>query len=129
VTVASGEANWTIDFAFNLPSAPLAQFGDRVWVESDTDGLANTGVITPVAGMVIDGDQRQQRLCHDDDDAQGYYSFTVPAGTYTVVYGSVPSSYGSVVPSSTPGGTARAATRAATSRAATLTRAIRTARR
>ena len=37
-------------------------------------------------------------------NAQGYYSFTVPAGTYTVTYGSVPSGYGNVVPSGTPGG-------------------------
>jgi hypothetical protein len=35
-------------------------------VESDTDGLASTGVITPVAGMVIDGDRRRQRCLHGE---------------------------------------------------------------
>ncbi|MBU6351286.1 MAG: hypothetical protein KGS73_14185, partial [Chloroflexi bacterium] len=92
--------NYTIDAGLVLP---VAQFGDRVWIESDTDGLASTGVITPVAGMVITATSGSA-VYTTTTDAQGYYSFTVPAGTYTVIYGSVPSSYGSVVPSSTPGG-------------------------
>ena len=92
--------NLTLDFGF---WAQAAQFGDRVWIESDTDGLASTGVITPVAGIVIaatDG----ANVYTTTTSAQGYYSFTVTAGTYTVTYGSVASSYGNVVPSSTPGG-------------------------
>ena len=99
VTVGAGEANWSIDFAFNLP----AQFGDRAWIESDTDGLASTGVLTPVAGMVITA-TGGSIVYTTTTNAQGYYSFTVPGGTYTVTYGSVPSSYGNVVRSSTPGG-------------------------
>ncbi|MFM7175069.1 MAG: SdrD B-like domain-containing protein, partial [Caldilinea sp.] len=91
--------NYTIDAGLVLP----AQFGDRVWIESDTDGLASTGVITPVAGMVITATSGSS-VYTTTTNAQGYYSFTVLAGTYTVTYGSVPSSYGNVVPSGTPGG-------------------------
>ncbi|NJM42702.1 MAG: hypothetical protein HC853_19180, partial [Anaerolineae bacterium] len=79
----------------------LAQFGDRVWIESDTDGLASTGTITPVAGMVITT-TGTGGMFTTTTDAQGYYSFTVLAGTYTVTYGSVPPSYGNVAPSATP---------------------------
>jgi hypothetical protein len=63
-------------------------------------------------------------------NSQGYYSFTVPAGTYTVTYGSVPSrATGASCRVGRLVGAARAAARAATSRAATLTRATRTTRR
>ncbi|MBU6349568.1 MAG: hypothetical protein KGS73_05415, partial [Chloroflexi bacterium] len=100
-TGGAGQNNYGLTFGFTTQTQ--AQFGDRVWVESDTDGLANTGVITPVAGMVITATSGSA-VYTTTTDAQGYYSFTVSAGTYTVTYGSVPSSYGSVVPSSTPGG-------------------------
>jgi uncharacterized repeat protein (TIGR01451 family) len=100
VTVAAGQANWTVDFAFT--PAP-AQFGDRVWIESDTDGNANTGTLTPVAGMVITATSGAN-VYTTTTDANGYYSFTVPAGTYTVNYGPVPASYGPVVVSGTPAG-------------------------
>jgi uncharacterized repeat protein (TIGR01451 family) len=93
----------TVDFGF---FAPFAQFGDRVWIESDKDGIAATGVITPVAGMVITGTDGIN-VYTTTTDAQGYYSFTVAAGTYTVTYGSVPSTYGAVTPSESPlGGSA-----------------------
>ncbi|MBX3010759.1 MAG: hypothetical protein KF832_04595 [Caldilineaceae bacterium] len=106
----TGRGNWlddgddnngdmTIDFGF----APLAQFGDRVWIESDTDGRAGTGSLIPVAGMVITATDGLHRYT-TTTTAQGYYSFTVNAGTYTVTYGSVPASYGSVTLSDTPGG-------------------------
>ncbi|MCX6042297.1 MAG: carboxypeptidase regulatory-like domain-containing protein, partial [Caldilinea sp.] len=100
-TLAAGEVDLTWDLGlYDLP----AQFGDRVWIESDTDGLASTGVITPVAGMVITATGANGTVYTTTTNAQGYYSFTVAAGTYTVTYGSVPSSYGSMVPSGTPGG-------------------------
>ncbi|CAN5605541.1 hypothetical protein BH10CHL1_BH10CHL1_03290 [soil metagenome] len=92
--------DYTIDFGFH---APLAQFGDRVWIESDTDGNANTGVVTPVAGMTITATDGTHLYTAQTTTA-GYYSFTVLAGTYTVTYGTVPASYGMVTPSSTPGG-------------------------
>ncbi|MEZ4615174.1 MAG: hypothetical protein R2867_06635 [Caldilineaceae bacterium] len=38
--------NLSIDFGYYQP----AQFGDRVWIESDSDGDVTTGVIVPVHG-------------------------------------------------------------------------------
>jgi uncharacterized repeat protein (TIGR01451 family) len=98
-TVANTD-NLSVDFGFYMLPA---QFGDRVWLESDRDGLASTGVITPVAGMVLTATDGVQ-VYTATTTVQGYYSFTVPAGTYTVTYGVVPASDGTVAPSSTPGG-------------------------
>ncbi len=100
VTVGPGQGNWQVDFGFNRP---IARFGDRVWIESDTDGLASTGVITPVAGMVITATNGISTFV-TATNAQGYYSFSVPPGTYTVTYGSMPAAYGVTQPSATPGG-------------------------
>ncbi|MFN8489126.1 MAG: SdrD B-like domain-containing protein [Caldilineaceae bacterium] len=101
VTVVTTD-NLSVDFGFH---ALAAQFGDRVWLESDTDGLANTGSITPVVGLVITATNSSSGVVYTaTTDAQGYYSFTAPAGTYTVHYGRVPASYGAVIPSATPGG-------------------------
>jgi len=91
--------DFTVDFGF----APAARFGDRVWIESDTDGVASTGVITPVAGMRITVTSGIN-VYTTTTNSLGYYSFTVPAGVYTVTYGSVPVGYGLMVPSSIPGG-------------------------
>ncbi|MFM7172503.1 MAG: SdrD B-like domain-containing protein, partial [Caldilinea sp.] len=79
VTTGTGQVSHTLDFGFTLP----AQFGDRVWVESDTDGLANMGVITLVAGMGITATGANGTVYTTTTNAQGYYSFTVAAGTYT----------------------------------------------
>lgn len=83
--------------------AGMVQFGDRAWLESDADGLIATGVITPVAGLLITATNGSQ-LYTATTNSQGYYSFTVEAGTYTVTFGSVPDSYGTVAASETPGG-------------------------
>lgn len=83
--------------------AGLVQFGDRAWLESDADGLIASGVITPLAGLLITATNGTQIYTATTDN-QGYYSFTVEAGTYTVTYGSVPASYGTATASETPGG-------------------------
>jgi uncharacterized repeat protein (TIGR01451 family) len=98
-TGAPGENNHGLDFGY----VRLPQFGDRVWIESDTDGDAATGTITPVAGMLITA-TNGSAVYTTMTDASGYYSFSVPAGTYTVTYGTVPAVYGPVKPSATPGG-------------------------
>lgn len=90
--------NLTVDFGF----VPEAQFGNFVWIESDTDGIAATGVITPVSGMVITATSSNGEVYNATTNSAGYYSITVPAGTYTVTYGTVPSTYGTVVASTTP---------------------------
>ncbi|MCW1967785.1 MAG: hypothetical protein KIH69_006660, partial [Anaerolineae bacterium] len=100
----AGESNHTFDIGFGFPNE--VQFGDRVWIESDNDGNVGTGTITPVAGMVITASNGISTFTATTD-ASGYYSFSVPAGTYTVTYGPVPGAYGAVVASSTPlGGSA-----------------------
>jgi len=102
-TGGAGENNHTLDVGYGALPLP-AQFGDRVWIESDADGIANTGSLTPVAGIVITATGANGAVFTTTTNAAGYYSFTVAAGTYTVTYGAIPASYGSVVPSSTPAG-------------------------
>lgn len=80
-----------------------AQFGDRVWIESDSDGRVSTGVIIPVEGLLITATDGVNQYS-TTTDANGYYSFTVPAGSYIVSYGPMPAAYGDVVPSAHPGG-------------------------
>ncbi|MEZ4675065.1 MAG: SdrD B-like domain-containing protein [Caldilineaceae bacterium] len=99
-TFGDANDNLTVDFGF-VP--PLAQFGDRVWIEDDGDGLASTGVIAPVMGMVITATNGTE-IYTTTTNAGGYYSFTVPADTYTVSYGAVPAQYGTVIVSAAPGG-------------------------
>ncbi|MFN8489144.1 MAG: SdrD B-like domain-containing protein [Caldilineaceae bacterium] len=83
-----------------------------------TRWLSQHGVITPVAGMTIVATNGAS-VYTTTTNANGYYSFTTPAGIYTVTYGSVPASYGTVVASSnTPGGNSEAGNVAATSRVA-----------
>lgn len=83
--------------------AGLVQFGDRAWLESDADGLIASGVITPLAALLITATNGTQ-IYTATTNSQGYYSFTVEAGTYTVTYGSVPNSYGATTASETTGG-------------------------
>lgn len=83
--------------------AGFVQFGDRAWLESDADGLIATGVITPVAGLLITATNGTQ-VYTATTNSQGYYSFTVEAGTYTVTYSAVPAPYGAATASETPGG-------------------------
>ncbi|MFN8489129.1 MAG: SdrD B-like domain-containing protein [Caldilineaceae bacterium] len=96
----SGDANdnLTVDFGF----VPQASFGNFVWIESDNDGKASTGTITPVGGMVITATDSTGTVYTATTDTNGYYTFSVPADVYTVTYGRVPSAYGAVVPSATP---------------------------
>ena len=41
--------NYTIDFGFHKE----VEIGNYVWIESDNDGVATTGVITPVINSVV----------------------------------------------------------------------------
>jgi len=110
-TGSAGQNNHGLDFGFTQPTAAqvdivneapaMAQFGDRVWIENDGDGVANTGTVTPVLGLLITA-TNGTNVYTTTTNAQGYYSFTAPAGTYSVTYDPLPSSYGFVVPSATP---------------------------
>lgn len=95
----------------NPLTALPAQFGNRVWIESDGDGPVSTGVITPVVGMVISATNGITVYTTTIDD-QGYFSFTVPSGIYTVTYGTVPAGYGAVEPSTVVGAASLSGTKA-----------------
>ncbi len=85
----TGDANdnLTLDLGFY----PVASFGNFVWVESDNDGIAVTGIITPVVGKVITATDETGTVYTTTTNAAGYYTFTVPANhTYTVNYGAAP---------------------------------------
>ncbi|MCB0138242.1 MAG: hypothetical protein KDD75_24290, partial [Caldilineaceae bacterium] len=51
-----------------------AQFGDRVFLETDGDGLANSGDITPITGMVITATASDNTVYTTTTDVDGYYS-------------------------------------------------------
>jgi len=73
---------------FSYPPIPPVMIGDRVWIEDDNDGLATTGVITPVVGSVVTAVGSDGTLYTDTTDAMGYYTITVPANDiYTVTVG------------------------------------------
>jgi len=80
----AGENDHTFDFGF--VTGPLqVLIGDRVWIEDDNDGLATTGVITPVVGSVVTAVGSDGTVYTDITDALGYYTITVPANDiYTV---------------------------------------------
>jgi len=110
-TGTAGQNNHSLDFGFTKPASgqvdilniapPPAQFGDRLWLESDSDGVASTGTIAPVANHVLTATNAGGLIYTTTTDINGYYTFTVPAGTYTVTYGLPPAGYEA---SSTPGG-------------------------
>ena len=84
VTLTDGQANWHVDFAFYN----LAQIGNRLWIESDTDGDATTGTVTPVVGQIVTATSSTGVVYTTTTDANGLYTITVPANdTYTVTTG------------------------------------------
>ncbi|QBE66791.1 SdrD B-like domain-containing protein [Pseudoduganella lutea] len=80
VTLVSGENNTSIDAGV----VQTATIGDRVWLDSDADGMQDSGE-GGVAGVVMtltnaNGDV----VTTTKTDANGYYKFNVAAGTYSV---------------------------------------------
>ncbi len=81
VTLAAGEANWHVDFAFHH----LVQLGNRLWIENDTDGDATTGTVTPVVGQIVTATSSGGVVYTATTDTNGLYTITVPASdVYTV---------------------------------------------
>jgi len=78
-------SNLTVDFGI-VPESVL--IGNRVWIENDNDGLANTGTITPVVGIIVTAVSSDGTVYTDTTDANGYYTITVlPDDVYTVTVG------------------------------------------
>ncbi|MCE7987254.1 MAG: DUF11 domain-containing protein, partial [Caldilinea sp. CFX5] len=73
--------NLTVDFGF----VPAVQVGNRLWLESDNDGDATTGIIFPLANHVVTLTTSTGQLFTTTTNGSGYYTFAVPAnGVYTV---------------------------------------------
>ena len=94
----------------NALTPTVQRFGNRLWLESDTDGDATTNVIGPLANHLITATAQNGVVYTTMTDANGLYTFTVPAGVYTVTYGTAPAGYqastslgGSVITSSSTG--------------------------
>jgi len=64
------------------------ELGNRLWIESDGDGNASTGTVTPVANQIVTATSSTGVVYTTTTDAGGYYTITVPANdTYTVTTG------------------------------------------
>ena len=87
--------NLTVDFGFVRQS-----FGNQVWIETDNDGVFEAGEV-PVTGHVLTATSSTGVVYTTTTDVNGQYTFTVPAGVYTVTYGAAPTG---TTPSVTPGG-------------------------
>ena len=95
-TETAGHNNHGLDFGFtqsytssaiitNTYAPAPVKIGNRLWIESDADGLASTGTITPVVGQVVTATSSTGVVYTATTDANGLYTITVPANaTYTV---------------------------------------------
>ena len=99
-TGSAGQNNHGLDFGFTKAAHaamtitnsygvdPVVKIGNRLWIESDTDGVASTGSITPVVGQVVMATSSTGVVYTATTDANGLYTITVPANdTYTVTTG------------------------------------------
>jgi len=77
--------NLTLDFGFTTPSASTFSLGNRVWTDTNGNGIldgAEVGVAN-VTVQLLDG--ANNVIGTLQTDASGYYRFdNIPAGTYTV---------------------------------------------
>ncbi|MFK7802575.1 MAG: SdrD B-like domain-containing protein [Anaerolineae bacterium] len=81
VVTVDTEDNYTIDFVFHEE----VEIGNQVWFESDHDGIATTGVISPIVGTEVTAISSNGTVYTTTTDATGFYTITVPANdSYTV---------------------------------------------
>ena len=105
ITLTAGQTSYlTVTNALTLT---IQRFGDRLWLESDSDGIASTNFVGPVANQVLTATNASGTVYTTTTDSNGLYTFTVPAGTYSVTYGLPPIGYQA---SSSPGGNLISAT-------------------
>ncbi|MCB1054930.1 MAG: carboxypeptidase regulatory-like domain-containing protein, partial [Acidobacteria bacterium] len=85
VALATGESNSAVDFGYR--SAVVAgSIGDRVWLDSDGDGVQDAGEAGVVGATVDLLDETGTVIATTTTGADGLYSFPgLPAGIYTVV--------------------------------------------
>ncbi len=79
ITVRSGETNNSIDQGF----FKLVKIGNFVWNDLDADGVQDPGE-GGVSDVTVTLSQGPTVVATTTTDSGGFYSFAVPAGTYTV---------------------------------------------
>ncbi len=79
--INEGNPTASYDFGATLPT----QVGNRIWYESDNDGLAATGTISPAIGLVVSLADANGSVYTTTTDATGTYNFDVPVNAlYTI---------------------------------------------
>jgi len=79
VTLASGEVNTTVDAGVTQ----AATIGDRVWLDSNGNGIQDSGE-AGVAGVAVMLTNQKGDTITTTTDSNGNYKFNVVAGTYSV---------------------------------------------
>ena len=69
------------------------QIGNRVWIESDNDGNANTGTVTPLVGQTVTAIASNGTQYSAITDSNGLYLITVPQNDTYMVSLSIPNNY------------------------------------
>ncbi|MEM7536482.1 MAG: SdrD B-like domain-containing protein, partial [Chloroflexota bacterium] len=88
-TTPDVKAYYTVDFGF----VPLVKIGDRIWYESDNDGLASTGVITPASSITVNAIDDTGDSYSATTNSSGYYSITVPTNRIYTLTVTTPPGY------------------------------------
>jgi len=79
-----------------MPSAEAAALGSTVWFDDDGDGLLTPGE-AGIPGVTVDLlDDTSNIVASTVTDANGDYQFIIPAGTYSVDFGTVDGNFPSI---------------------------------
>ncbi|MCH9740766.1 MAG: hypothetical protein K0U38_08010 [Epsilonproteobacteria bacterium] len=76
-----------------IVGTPTVNIGNRVWIESDNDGDATTGVVTPLTGITVTARASDGTTYSSVTDNNGTYLITVPQNDTYIVTISTPSGY------------------------------------
>ena len=94
VSVATGEERLDIDFGLFSPTAPSGQIGDRVWFDSNNNGIQDAGE-QGVPGITVSLlNAANTVIATTVTDANGLYRFVnVADATYTVRFSNLPAGF------------------------------------
>jgi protocatechuate 3,4-dioxygenase beta subunit len=94
VSVAAGEERLDIDFGLFNPTAPLGQLGDRVWFDSNNNGVQDAGE-QGVPGVTVSLlNAANAVIATTVTDADGNYRFVNLANaTYSVKFSNLPAGF------------------------------------
>lgn len=84
VILAPGEFNKTIDAGLVQPVVAKATIGDKVWEDTNANGIQDAGELGIAGVTVILKDSIGNPLTTTTTDSNGNYSFSVDPGTYSV---------------------------------------------